>query len=143
MIDLPKMFGLVVAVFLVGFGIVFFSKENDQEKMQKANLLSANMLNAYAKDACMRAIKDKIQTTLYLPTETSGDGMNVSHLVWKFENEGMHTLACSYELNKGITTLTLDGVSIDSTGTPVTGDQSLSRDSTNSHNPAPYHGWHQ
>jgi hypothetical protein len=132
-----------VAVFLVGFGIIFFSKENAQDKVAKANLMSANMLNSYAKDACMRAVKDKIQTTLYLPTETTGDGINVSHLVWKFEKDGMHALACSYELNKGITELTLDGRNIDSTGAPVTDDQSLSRDSGSTHNPAPYHGWHQ
>lgn len=101
-----------VGVMIVGFGIVYFSKETEQDKAGQALLMSGNMLNAYARESCTQAGEAKAGTRLYMPSETQSDGNSYVSLTWNYTNNGDHVLTCRYEREKGIAEMTLDGVPV-------------------------------
>ncbi|MDD2768236.1 MAG: hypothetical protein PHT19_05855 [Methylococcus sp.] len=112
MSELTRLIYAFVGIMVIGFGIVYFSKESDQEKVGQALLMSGNMLNTYARDSCTQAGESKAGTHLYMPTESQSDGNSYVNLIWNYTNNGDHTLTCRYERDKGITELTLDGVAV-------------------------------
>ena len=112
MSELTKLIYGFVGVMIVGFGIVYFSKETEQDKAGQALLMSGNMLNAYARESCTQAGEAKAGTRLYMPSETQSDGNSYVSLTWNYTNNGDHVLTCRYERDKGITEMTLDGAPV-------------------------------
>lgn len=109
--DLSKAFFYFIAVVVVGFVIVFFSKQGeDSKKMTYALMATGNMLNTYARDKCTVAAERASGNKLYEPTDSQSDGTNYVKLLWKFSKNGDHTISCNYENAKGVTELTIDGV---------------------------------
>ncbi|WP_333688333.1 hypothetical protein [Methylococcus capsulatus] len=112
MSELTKLIYAFVGIMIVGFGIVYFSKETEQDKVGQALLMSGNMLNTYARESCTQAGEAKAGTHLYMPSESQSDGNSYVSLTWNYTNNGDHVLTCRYERDKGITEMTLDGAPI-------------------------------
>ncbi|HWP00613.1 MAG TPA: hypothetical protein VNL74_08320 [Methylococcus sp.] len=112
MSEYGKFFYGFIGVMVVGFLIVYFSRETEQDKVGYALLTTGNMLNTYARDACGKAGEEKAGTRLYNPSDSQSDGNSYVHLTWKYTHNGEHTLTCRYEKDKGITEMTLDGAPI-------------------------------
>lgn len=112
MSELTKLMYAFIGIMAIGFGIVYFSKETDQDKVGQALLMSGNLLNTYARDSCTQAGENKAGTHLYMPSESQSDGNSYVYMIWNYTHNGDHTLTCRYEKDKGITEMTFDGAPV-------------------------------
>ncbi len=108
-----------IIMMAVGFGIIAFTRETQQERVQGAFLQTSGMLNSLALDKCSEAVRNEIAAHPYTPSESNSDGMTYVTLIWN--NVGTAKRAeCRYIIDQGITLLRIDDRTLIEKTAPVT-----------------------
>ncbi len=101
-----------IGFMLAGFLVIFFGRMAEEDKGEHGMMLVNYQLHTYAREACVKAAKPKLQTPLYMPSETKPEGANAVVLAWNASPESPHAVICRYEQGKGVAEVKIDGVSI-------------------------------
>jgi hypothetical protein len=101
-----------IGFMLVGFLIIFFGKMSEEDTGEYGMMLTSYQLNTYARENCVKAAKPKLNTPLYMPSETKMENAGAVVLGWNASPESPHAVTCRYEQGKGVTEVKIDGISI-------------------------------
>jgi len=101
-----------VGFMVVGFLVIFFGRMAEEDKGEHGMMLVNYQLHTYAREACAKAAKPKLNAPLYMPAETQADGAGALVLRWNASPESPHAVICRYEQGKGVAEVKIDGVSI-------------------------------
>ncbi|MGH8580367.1 MAG: hypothetical protein ACREVK_09720 [Gammaproteobacteria bacterium] len=98
-------------VIVVGF-IVTSGEESAQEKQSMAFLRGREIIAEYAGEACKKSIKDHLSLDIgYYPTQSDTDPMAIAAtLTWRGNGKEFTSIVCNYHKDKGLTSLSIDGV---------------------------------
>lgn len=97
-------------VVIVGF-ILTSGGEDKQEKQSMALLKGREITVEYARDACQKSIKNHLPFDVGYPDQSDADPMaTAATLTWRGNGEEFTSIVCNYHKDKGLTSLTIDGV---------------------------------
>lgn len=110
MSQVTKVLLLFGAVMVVGFVIVGTSRETQEDKLQAASQ-QASMMSKLAMDKCSAAIYAHAKERVYTPANTSTDNMNYAQFTWRASG-AVKEAECRYETGSGITSLKVNGETV-------------------------------
>jgi hypothetical protein len=103
---------IIAFILVLAGGLAFFISGKfapPEGNSQYGAIIDYQKLGGYAREVCLKALRDKLQTRLYSPSETVGDGKSYVILSWKPTMESPHAVDCRYEQARGITEIVVDG----------------------------------
>jgi hypothetical protein len=117
--EAQKIMYAVVAVFVIGFAVVWMSKEDTakgQGSTEAATMRNYVAMQEMANHKCTRIVTEKTGEQVYFPTETKTDKETYVTLIWAGENAqkgGFKTASCTLNGQLGgISNLVIDGKEI-------------------------------
>jgi hypothetical protein len=116
---------IIAGILVLAGGLVFFVSGKfvtPQGNGQYGAILDNQKLGGYAREVCLKALKDRLSATLYSPSETIADGKAGVVLSWAPTKESPHTVECRYEQARGITAITIDGAASNLQNIDISGD---------------------
>lgn len=116
-------------VMAVGFIIVGTTRESPAEKQMEATYMHSSMLTKQATEKCSNAIYAKLQERVYTPSATTG-GQNYVQLSWRGTGAVIKEAECRYEQENGITSLTVNGQTLNTKDIADTSAGSSNRSSS-------------
>lgn len=95
-----KIIAAVVGVFVVGFLLVFVSKQQEKEvNPEKSKLITYASMQSMASQKCPAMIEDKIGSKVFFPSSIDSDKDTYVTLNWKGDNgENFKTASCTLRL---------------------------------------------
>ncbi|MGH8615756.1 MAG: hypothetical protein ACREYF_28015 [Gammaproteobacteria bacterium] len=100
----------IVFVVVVGF-IATAGWESPQEKESMAYLWGRENTVEYARETCKKGIRDHVSSDVGYPTQSDTDPMaTAATLTWRGNGKEFTSIVCNYHKDKGLTSLSIDGV---------------------------------
>lgn len=100
-------------VVVVGF-IVTSSEESAEEKQEKQSMvyMGARQITVdFARETCTKNIRDHLSSEIGYPTQAETDPMGTATtLTWQGNGKEFDSIVCNYHKDKGLTSLSIDGV---------------------------------
>jgi len=105
---LGSMFVIVVGFILTG------GEESAEEKQEKQSMvyMGARQITVdFAREACMKQLKNHVSSDIGYPTQAKTDPMaTATTLTWQGKGKEFKSIVCNYHKDKGLTGLSIDGV---------------------------------
>jgi hypothetical protein len=114
MSETQKILAAVVGVFVVGFLLIFISKEQEKEvNPDKSKLITYSSMQGMASQKCPPIIEEKTGTRVFFPSSIDSDKDTYVTMNWKGENDDhFKTASCTLKLQTSgirVTNVTIDG----------------------------------
>lgn len=101
---------LLGILLVVGLGTVAIMMQHSPRQMATDSyMLTTKAITEKAREACPEAVRKHINVILGMPNDTVSDGQRQVILNWKGGGAGHPSVACTYVLDQGVVTLTIDG----------------------------------
>ena len=98
-------FGFVIAV---GVGVILVSEKSDDEVAADISLLSGVRLTQHGTMVCQKEIESSSGIKVYSPARSTGDRVSSVTLEWDGDGKQYKSIRCTYNLDQGIMSLTID-----------------------------------
>lgn len=116
---------IIAFILVLAGGLVFFISGKfgpPEANGQYGAILDNRKLGNYAREVCIKVLKDKLDATLYAPTEIRGDGKEYVILSWEPTLQSNHRVECRYEQARGISEIKIDGTPLNGFSVDIGGD---------------------
>lgn len=117
--------GIIAFILVLAGGLAFFISGKfvqPEPNGQYGAILDSQKLGGYAREVCIKALKDKLEGTLYSPSEVRSEGKETVLLIWQPTAQSNHRVECRYEQARGISGLRIDGKDLETRGIDIGGD---------------------
>lgn len=99
-----------IFVVVVGF-ILTSGEESAQEKQSMTYMMGRQITVDFARETCTKNIKDHLSSDIGYPTQSETDPMaTTATLTWQGKDKEFNSIVCNYHKDKGLTSLSIDGV---------------------------------
>lgn len=101
----------VAGVTIVGVLVVKFSEFSPEQKADQAMIRALAALNQAAREYCQAEIKNHLTAGVGNPSDSAYEGQDRAILTWNADQDQgeFKTISCTYENDKGVTYLAIDG----------------------------------
>lgn len=97
-------------VIVVGF-IVTSGEESAEEKQGMVYMRGRQITVDFARETCTKNIRDHLSSDIGYPTQSETDPMaTAAILTWRGNGKEFNSIVCNYHKDKGLTSLSIDGV---------------------------------
>ncbi len=103
-----KLFIGILIVFGFGVGAVML-QHNPRQIATDSYMLNAKILTDRAREACPEAVRKHSNAILGAANDAVSDGDRKVTLTWKGSGAGYPAVVCTYVLDQGVESLTIDG----------------------------------
>ena len=101
----------VVSVTIVGALVISFSEFSPEQKQGQAMIRAFAALSQAAREYCQAEIKNHLTAGVGDPSDSAYEGQDRAILTWNADQDQgeFKTISCTYENDKGVTYLAIDG----------------------------------
>lgn len=99
-------------VLAVGVVVVVISDKTDDEIAADISFMSGVRLTQHGQTICQNKITEAIGETTYSPSSTRGDRVSTVTLIWEGQGKKFKKIECTYNLDRGVVSLNIDGKSL-------------------------------
>jgi hypothetical protein len=120
--DITKPFFAFVLVGISGLLLILYNRLAPESNEGYGMMVSNHQINTYAREACLKALRGKLDESLHMPSEIQYETQGSVSLSWKPGKDTAHAVSCRYEISRGVTDVSIDGVSLGAVSVDISDD---------------------